>query len=1058
MSYPARGDLTAFWRAVVPLGLVFWAVLPAYAVPPAPIEHTLQQPDGTLFAARQWGDEWLHGWETLEGYTIVRDAESGYWTYAQLSPAGELVSSGRLVGRHAPTAGVPLRARPAAQPLREQVRARRLEAAARVVPPTGTARVPVILVTFSDRNPTYTPADFEALLFGDNPDIATGPGSMKDYFEEVSYGAFSVTSAPSGVRGWYPASQNHDYYGQDVGGSGNDAHAAELVREAVQLADADVDFSQYDNDGDGKVDVVMIVHQGTGQEASGVASDIWSHRWSLSGAGVGTIMLDGKIIDDYIIQPERLGNDISTVGVFAHEFGHSLGLPDLYDTDYSSEGVGKWGLMGGGSWNRTSRSGDTPAHMTAWSKWFLGWTHPKQIRGFVDDQSIQAAAMADDVYLLLWNPGGVDWRPGSPGDGEYFLVENRQRVGFDAGLPGDGLAIWHIDESRANNNDETRKLVDLEEADGLNHLDSGSNSGDAGDVYPGSSNSREFTGGSTPNSRWYDGRSTGCRVTDISDSGRIMTADLGCPYAVTHPWWDDIGAILTSLGYEFFELFDEYHRLADPDFLNVFQTIFLNCAGDIYVDAAIAAAVRQYVEGGGSLYASDWAYPYVTEIFPGYIHFFGTDPRQGVGDQTVTATVTDTALANYLGTDAIEVYYDLDGWVVIDSVSPDANELLRGNIEIYDGVSPSPGAGLRLDRIRSRRTATRAVAPQQSQVLNDRPLAASFRAGQGLVIYTTFHNHAQLTDLQRSLLEYLVLSPITAAITQQLEDVLNQLGYQLEDQVVNRIDPGGEMSFRYEVRSPRDVLFTLAWGGSTMRLSVYRPDGTLYAQRAQESSPISIEVPGAEAGIWTYRVTAVDVPYPNYPFAAAVGIRNAPPVARAGPDRYAVVGSPVRLSGAASYDPDEGDSVVLYEWTLVSWPAGSNAAIQDPDGADPWAEFTPDKPGRYVARLKVKDSLFRESEADVVTVEATVAYAAPNPAGFSVTFHYEGRLAGGALKVYNVAGRLLRSLPLSGGGSTGWDLTDREGRPLASGLYLWMLFDKDGKPVLSKPERLVIQR
>ena len=298
---------------------------------------------------------------------------------------------------------------------------------------------------------------------------------MKDYYEEVSYGKFSVSAGPTGVQGWYTASNTHDYYGAP-NGSSSDSYPATLVIEAVTAADASVDFSQYDSDGDCYVDVVAIVHQGSGQEASGTASDIWSHRWDLSsanyfgdGSGVYTTndtAACGNIkVKDYIIQPEILWGQIHTMGVFAHEYGHALGLPDLYDTDYTSEGIGDWGLMAGGSWNYVSRSGDRPAHLSAWSKYKLGWVEPTEVTTTKTDEPISAACDQSDVYRLSTGTST-----------EYFLVENRQQCGFDAGLPGSGLAIWHIDDAKSGNTQEcetatgctsSHYLVALDQADGL---------------------------------------------------------------------------------------------------------------------------------------------------------------------------------------------------------------------------------------------------------------------------------------------------------------------------------------------------------------------------------------------------------------------------------------------------------------------------------------------------------------------------------------------------------------------------------------------------------------
>jgi M6 family metalloprotease-like protein len=300
---------------------------------------------------------------------------------------------------------------------------------------------------------------------------------MRDYYAEVSYGNFSVSPGSGGIAGWYTAAQGHDYYRtHDNAGNQQYTNTRELVEEAVQAADSTVDFSQYDNDGNCFVDAVIIIHQGEGRESSGDNTDIHSHQWNINYttndiAACGTIR-----VGTYTMQPERQGGALVTMGVFAHELGHALGLPDLYDRDYSSEGIGDWGVMAGGSWNGVTRGGDTPAHMSAWSKYFLGWVTPTQVTGTLPNELVDQAATSADVYQLL--SGG----PPNTNTGEYFLVENRQQTGFDTALPGSGLAIWHIDDSITTQNDQecsppnncssTHYRVALVQADGLWELES----------------------------------------------------------------------------------------------------------------------------------------------------------------------------------------------------------------------------------------------------------------------------------------------------------------------------------------------------------------------------------------------------------------------------------------------------------------------------------------------------------------------------------------------------------------------------------------------------------
>jgi M6 family metalloprotease-like protein len=369
----------------------------AYAVPAAPIIHTLIQSDGSTFEARQWGDEDLHGWETADGYSIVLDEDLVSWTYAIYDDTGNLVSSKRAVNRDSLPDNLMKHLRPAFQ-VQEMIPTKRLSNELQtsflrnVASPSGTNYLPVILINFNDTATTYSKTDFNTLLFG------TDTNSMKDYYEETSYGAFSVSTGPGGVVGWYTASNNHDYYGTNV--SGHDQWPGDLVYEAVQAADdVGFNFAPYDQNGDGYVDLVTIIHQGDGEEWSraGIPTDLWSQRsnlnrdndWGRSHYREYTTDDNGDSgnpvkVNDYIILPEILndgGIHISTIGSFVHEYGHFLCLPDLYDYDYSSYGIGTWSLMAYGSWNKLIIFGDSPAHMDAWCKYRLGWVNPIVVSG-----------------------------------------------------------------------------------------------------------------------------------------------------------------------------------------------------------------------------------------------------------------------------------------------------------------------------------------------------------------------------------------------------------------------------------------------------------------------------------------------------------------------------------------------------------------------------------------------------------------------------------------------------------------------------------------------------
>ena len=375
-----------------------------------------------------------------------------------------------------------------------------------------------ILVQYSDQAGSVDPALFDTLLY------ETNRGSVRDYYLEISYGQLDMVTVnlPSST-GWNSAPQTRAYYANGEYGLGTLSYprnARKLAEDALAAADPEVDFSRYDNDGDGWLDALMIIHTGPGAEFSGDVDDIWSHKW-----GVTPQLRDGVVISSYAMMPEYWSSpgDI-TIGVFAHELGHVFGLPDLYDTDGSSKGIGRWSLMAVGSWNGSL--GDSPAHVDAWCRMQLG---------FVTPVTPSSSALGTPIPRIEHTPIAYRlWDGGAPGV-EYFLVENRQKVGFDAGLPASGLLIWHIDENVSSDNrnewypghtSSGHYLVALEQADNNFNLEKNQGSGDLSDPFPGSTQNRTFNSTTSPNSLAYSGAVSFVTVSNISDSDSLMTADL----------------------------------------------------------------------------------------------------------------------------------------------------------------------------------------------------------------------------------------------------------------------------------------------------------------------------------------------------------------------------------------------------------------------------------------------------------------------------------------------------------------------------------------------------
>ena len=389
---------------------------------------------------------------------------------------------------------------------------------------TDTVNVIVILVDFPDypftgQSVAATPTQFHSILFTDRTidSIYNPTGSMTDYYMEVSYGQFYIKGD---IYGWYRMANDYSYY---VGSDNGLTNGQLLALDAVNAAHADpsVDFSKYDHDGDGNCDGVIVIHAGPGAEE--VGTGIWSHKYRLP----SEVRYDGVYISNYTLNPEEFAYNICPIGVFCHEYGHFIGLPDLYDTENllgTSEGLGYWSLMAAGNYNSSSKK---PAHLDPWCKAAVGFLSFTNVTNNLYQQPILQSETNPVVYRLQ---DGL-----SAAQHEYWLVENRQQTGFDEGLKGSGLLIYHVDDDVYTNTDPYHYHVALEQADGLDQLAFAGSRGDAGDPFPGATNNRNFNVYTSPNSRVYDSDNyTSCSVWNISDPDSIMYADLDVTYS--RPW------------------------------------------------------------------------------------------------------------------------------------------------------------------------------------------------------------------------------------------------------------------------------------------------------------------------------------------------------------------------------------------------------------------------------------------------------------------------------------------------------------------------------------------
>ena len=497
-------------------------VLTMWAVPAERITMKVQQPDGTVLTLTQRGDEYFHYLMTEDG-VMVKPNGKGYY-YVNIVD-GDIVPTERLAHSSAERSADEVRfveALPDRMQLcevamqRESIaqRARAARAPQKVadVPASGDVYVPVLLVQYSDvkfstEDPKVT---FEGHINGDDYTAEGGYGSVKEYFEDQSEGKFMPKFD---IIGPITLDRPMKYYGENDA-EGNDKNVREMVSEGCRKADnqQSVDFSKYDNDGDGYVDIVYVIYAGYGEASntSQLENTVWPHQWALD----QPLSFDGVRISKYACNNELdgwQGTTIDGIGTFCHEFSHCLGLPDFYPTDGSNGfGMESWSLMHYGCY---SNSGHTPCGYTGYEKDFLGW---KELIVIDSPQDVTLKPMSEggDAYKIV-----NDLNPN-----EYYVVENHKRTKWDKYAPAEGMLVIHVDYSASAwqnnivNNYPTHQRMTVIPADNKLTKDSQS-----GDTYPGTSGNTALTKESKPAATVYQGEYMGKDITDVSINNGIVT-------------------------------------------------------------------------------------------------------------------------------------------------------------------------------------------------------------------------------------------------------------------------------------------------------------------------------------------------------------------------------------------------------------------------------------------------------------------------------------------------------------------------------------------------------
>ena len=401
--------------------VAFMAALQLMAIPARPGKLTYVQPDGTTVTLFRHGDEFGH-WTTDDRGRLVRQDADGFY-------------------REVTDSDVPALRRQAAV-RRMQARAlSRAKASQHIA--LGQKRFLVILVEFKDMKFTKAGDDpqatFTQMLNEAGYRENGGVGSARDFYYDNSHGLFEPVFD---VYGPVTLDRNYSYYGEN-GSQGEDLHPEQAVIDGCKGLDEAIDFSQYDHDGDGYVDLVFMYYAGHGEADYSDSDTIWPHQFELSSAGK-SLTLDGKKIDSYACTNEVEGtglyaNKLCGIGTACHEFGHAMGLPDFYDTDYDEYGqaAGLFGFstMDMGAYNENGRR---PCYFTIEERIMLGWLKEEEAFRTFDKTGTYTLTTVDDQ---------VAYRTFTDMDGEYFVYECRASNGWDAGLGAHGLLVYHVDKS-----------------------------------------------------------------------------------------------------------------------------------------------------------------------------------------------------------------------------------------------------------------------------------------------------------------------------------------------------------------------------------------------------------------------------------------------------------------------------------------------------------------------------------------------------------------------------------------------------------------------------------